>query len=119
MRAVADKVRDHPGFLENLPRDMFADLFDTSHPACHFLNMLRDPLYVIPPPAFTDVGDAANSDAEADEVEGPIGKAGRDRFSAILRGLTTARESIARAMAFAIEHAASADEVRRVRTPPD
>ena len=116
VRAVADKDRDHPGFLDNLPRDgKFADLFNRAHPACHFLNMLRDPSYVIPPPAFTDDGDAVNSDPEGDEGEGPIGKAGRERFAAILRGLTTARESVARAMAFAIEHTASADEVRKCR----
>lgn len=116
MRAVADRMRDHPGFAENLSRDRdqprFAVLFDPAHPAYHYLKMLQDDTYVYSGlwQTFSDAGASANSDA-SDDDEGALRPAGRDRFAALLRGLTTSRSSIARAMAFAVDHAASAEEV--------
>ena len=46
-----------------------------------------------------------------------LGRLARRRFEAMLRALTGTREEIARCMAFSLEHAEAANEVRNYSAP--
>jgi U2-associated protein SR140 len=86
--------------------------------------MLCDRRYQPPPPPpenFVEEGAASvysTDSAEESERERKrktsLGKRERKRLEAMLRSLTSVREKIARPMAFALERAEAADEVRRL-----
>ncbi|KAL8276246.1 hypothetical protein RQP46_011363 [Phenoliferia psychrophenolica] len=125
LRTVAGKVREHGANFESVIRERekgnskFAFFRDDSLPSFHFFKMLLDASYVPPSePTFFDEGnaDAYSSDsAEESENEhvrkGSIGRRAERRFESMLRGLVSTRERIARAMAFALEHADAADAI--------
>ncbi|GAA5965537.1 hypothetical protein JCM21900_004153 [Sporobolomyces salmonicolor] len=116
---VAKKVRDHGKSFEEILRERekenkrFAFLRDESLPSYHYFRMLVDPNYEPPSKAkFEDEGNAdvySSDSSEGSEQErlgkGKLGKLALKRFEALLRGLTSTREKIARGMAFALEHA--------------
>lgn len=75
--------------------------------------------------SFSDEGNAvlySSDSAEGSELErtpkGRLGRLARKRFESMLRGLTSKREKIARAMVFALEHANAADVVSEFRCSP-
>ncbi|GAA5935501.1 uncharacterized protein JCM15063_001056 [Sporobolomyces koalae] len=116
---VADKVRDHGRGFEGVLREKeknnkkFAFLQDQQLPSYHFFKMLLDRDYE--PPATASFRDEGNNDvyssdssedSEQDRVgKGKLGKLAQKRFEALLRGLTSTRDKIARGMTFALEHA--------------
>lgn len=139
LETVAKRVHDHGKGLLNALRDnerinpKFSFLFDTevTRKACqradgqcaehHVLNYFLDDKYAFPPAravTFDDEGYASfcstDSAEEKDQKEygkACLGRLARQRFEAMLRGMTGKRAEIARAMEFSLKHAEAADEV--------
>ncbi|GAA6024665.1 hypothetical protein JCM11491_003458 [Sporobolomyces phaffii] len=124
LRTVANKILDHGRGFEQVLRerekrnDKFRFLREKTLPSYHYFEMLLDRKYVAPMSLFTAFDDAgpndvyssdSGEDSEQERVgKGRLGRRARLRFEALLRGLTSTRERIARGMQFAVEHADAA-----------
>ncbi|GAA5909241.1 RRM and SURP domain-containing protein [Sporobolomyces salmoneus] len=116
---VANKIKDHGKGFEGVLRERekgnpkFAFLNNEELPSHHYFKMLVDRDYE--PPAVARFNDEGNheiyssdssEDSEQDRVgKGKLGRLAQKRFEALLRGLTSTRERIAKGMSFALEHA--------------
>lgn len=119
-------MREHGANFEGVIRERekgnakFGFFRDDKLPSFHFFKMLLDSTYVAPAaPTFLDEGNAetySSDSAEDSENEhvrkGKLGKLAFRRFESMLRALVSSREKIARAMAFALEHADASEAVR-------
>ncbi|GAA5867123.1 hypothetical protein JCM8547_006246 [Rhodosporidiobolus lusitaniae] len=119
LETVAKKVRENGRAFEEVLRERergnerFAFLKREELPSFHFFRMLVDSSYSPPlSTSFADEGPStlyssdSSEDSETERLgKGKLGKLAQKRFEAMLRGLTSSRERIARGMAFALEHA--------------
>lgn len=130
IQGVAQRVRDYGPSFEALVRDKeqnnprFDWLRDGSCLGAEYYRVLVDDAY-IPKQAnktFEDAGYASLYDTDSGEesenerlkrqrTTDTLGRRSKERFEAMLRCLTLRRERIARATAFALEHANAAEEV--------
>ncbi|GAA5852217.1 hypothetical protein JCM9279_006936 [Rhodotorula babjevae] len=117
--AVAKRVRDNGRRFEEVLKEKegdnarFAFLRDDKLPSYHYFRMLVDPTYEPPLVAsFDDEGKASIYSSDSSEYsdddrvgKGRLSPLAEQRFSSLLRGLTSSRDKIARGMSFALEHA--------------
>ncbi|KAK4054380.1 hypothetical protein OIO90_003613 [Microbotryomycetes sp. JL221] len=122
IKSIVSRIREHGRAFEDMLRDRektnpkFAFFRDSKLPSYHYFRMLLDSRYEAPPATtFADEGQAGVYSSDSDEdseresmAKGRLGRLAQTRFESLLRCLTSTREKIARGMAFALEHADSA-----------